>query len=126
MKEKETEQIAKLWFEDMWSKPDLSVADKIVDPAYNPSWIQIEKIGPAQIKHEIKHFRMIFPDLNYEILEMKGEEDKVWVRVKVAGTNTGEFRGEAPTGKKFKYTDVHNFRIVNNKIIEDIMVSSHS
>jgi len=83
MKSEETEKVGRRWFEDMWGMPDLNLADKIVDPSYNPSWIHIDAIGPAQIKHEIKYFRSIFPDLKYEIIDIKGEEDKfgfaIWV-----------------------------------------------
>ncbi len=70
----------------MSSKPDLSVADEIIDSEYHPNWIQINKMGPAQIKHEITHFRRIFPDLKYEIIEINGEEDKVWISYKAKGT----------------------------------------
>jgi len=103
MKKEETERIAKLWFEDMWSKPDLSIADQIIDPDYNPIWIHIDKIGPDQVKHEIIYFRTIFPDLKYEIVEMKGEEDKVWVRYKCHGTHLGKGWGFQPTKKKVEF-----------------------
>ncbi|MHA2008447.1 MAG: ester cyclase [Promethearchaeota archaeon] len=106
MKSEETEQIAKLWFEKMWSAPDLSIADEIIDPKYNPSWIQIDKVGPAQIKHEIKYFRTIFPDLKYKIVEMKGEENKVWVRHKGTGTHIGKGWGFEPTKKKVDFDGV--------------------
>jgi len=66
-----------------------------------------------------------FPDLLMTIDDMVAEGDKVWVRIKVTGTNTGELRGRAPTGKKYIFTDVHNFRMSNGMIIEDIMVSAH-
>ena len=103
MKIQETEKIAKLFFEVMWSKPELTIADDIIDTKYNPSWIQIDKIGPAQIKHEITHFRNIFPDLKYEIIEMRGEEDKVWIRYKGSGTHLGEGWGFKPTEKKVSF-----------------------
>jgi len=66
-----------------------------------------------------------FPDLLMTIEDIIAEGDRIWVRVKVTGTNTGEFRGRAPTGMKSMYTDVHIFRILNGVIIEDIMVSAH-
>jgi len=103
MKIEETEKIAKLFFEDLWSKPDLALADEIIDPEYNPSWIHIDKIGPAQIKHEIIHFRTIFPDLEYEIIEIKGEEEKVWIRYRARGTHLGKGWGIEPTGKKTSF-----------------------
>ena len=103
MKKEETERIAKLWFEDMWSKPDLRIADQIIDPDYNPIWIHIDKIGPDQVKHEIRYFRTIFPDLKYDIVEMKGEEDKVWVHYKCHGTHLGKGWGFQPTKKKVEF-----------------------
>lgn len=106
MKQSDAEEIAKLWFEVMWSKPDLTIADKIVDPNYNPSWIHIDKIGPAQVKHEIKYFRTIFPDLKYEIVELRGEQDKVWIRYKARGTHLGEGWGFKVTNKTIEFEGV--------------------
>ena len=103
MKIEETERIGHLFFEVMWSKPDLTIADEIIDPKYNPSWIHIDKVGPDQIKHEIEHFRSMFPDLIYEIVEMRGEEDKVWVRYKAHGTHLGVGWGFEPTGKEVSF-----------------------
>jgi hypothetical protein len=40
------EQIARLWYEVMWSKPDLNLADELVAPDYAPEWVHIEKKGP--------------------------------------------------------------------------------
>ncbi len=100
MKIEETEKIGKLFFEEMWSKPDLTIADEIIDPKYNPSWIHIDKIGPAQLKHEITYFHNMFPDLKYEIVEMRGEEDKVWVSYKGHGTHLGKGWGFEPTKKE--------------------------
>ena len=103
MKIEETEKIGKLFFEVMWSKPDLSVADEIIDPEYNPIWIQMDKIGPALVKHEIKHFRAMLPDLKYEIVEIKGEEAKVWIHYKGLGTHLGKGWGFEPTEKKITF-----------------------
>ncbi|MFW9900615.1 MAG: ester cyclase [Candidatus Thorarchaeota archaeon] len=103
MKIEETEKIGKLFFEVMWSEPDLSIADEIVDPKYNPNWIPIDKVGPAQIKHEITYFRSIFPDLIYEIVETRGEENKVWIRYKAHGTHLGKAWGFNPTEKKVTF-----------------------
>lgn len=106
MKIEETEKIGKLYFEELWSKPDLNIADEIIDPQYNPSWIHIDKVGPDQIKYEITYFRSIFPDLKYEIIEIKGEEDKVWVRYKGLGTHLGKGWGFEPTKKKVSFEGV--------------------
>ena len=103
MKIEEAENLGRLWFEDMWSNPNLDVADDIVDPDYDPSWVHIDKKGPAQVKHEITYFRSIFPDPKYEIMEINGEGDKVWIRYKATGTHKGESWGFKPTNKKIEF-----------------------
>ena len=100
---KETERIGKLWFIDLWSKANLNIADEIVDPNYAPSWIPIDKKGPAQVKHEINYFRSIFPDLKYNIVEINGEKDKLWIRYSAQGTQKGNAWGFEATNKKVKF-----------------------
>jgi predicted ester cyclase len=119
MKEDQTEHIGRIWFEVMWNKPDLALADKIVDPEYSPSWIQINKVGPNQVKHEIQYFRTIFPDLQYQIVEIKGEEEKVWIRYKGQGTHLGKGWGFKPTNKKVEFEGATILYINSNgKVID--------
>jgi len=71
----------------------------------------------------------VFPDWHESIEDIIAEGDKVWYRVKITGTHTGEYRGYlplfgkkkirlAPTGKKFTIMEVSIKRIVNGKIVE--------
>ncbi len=103
MSKQRNEAIGRRWYEEMWSKPDLNVADEIIDKDYDPDWVHIDAVGPAQIKHEIKYFRSVFPDLKYEIIEINGEEDKVWIRYKGRGTQRGNAWGFEPTGKEVEF-----------------------
>ena len=59
-----------------------------------------------------------FPDYHETIEDITAEGDKVWIRFRVAGTHTGEYRGLAPTGKKITYEAVCIYRIVDGKIVE--------
>jgi len=97
------EAIGRRWYEEMWSKPDLDMADEIVDKDYDPDWVHIDAVGPSQIKHEIKYFRSIFPDLKYEIVDIIGEADRVWIRYKGRGTQKGNAWGFEPTGNAVEF-----------------------
>lgn len=99
MSEKRNLELAKLWFEELWGKPDLEVADEIIDPEYAPDWVSIEAKGPAQVKHEIKYFRSVFPDLRYEIVDSVALPDRVWVRYKGSGTHKGSAWGFEASGR---------------------------
>ncbi len=103
MSKERNEGIGRRWFEEMWSKPDLDMADELVDSDYDPEWVHIDAVGPAQIKHEIRYFRSIFPDLKYEIVEISGQDEKVWIRYKGKGTQSGSAWGFEPTGKEVEF-----------------------
>ncbi len=103
MSKKRNEAIGRRWFEEMWSKPDLDMADKLVASDYDPEWVHIDAVGPAQVKHEIRYFRSIFPDLKYDVVEISGQEDKVWIRYKGKGTQRGNAWGFEPTGKRVEF-----------------------
>jgi predicted ester cyclase len=102
MKER-NERIGRRWFEQMWSEPNLELADELVDENYNPEWVSIDAVGPAQVKHEIKYFRSAFPDLRYEIIEICGEQSKAWIRYKARGTQTGNAWGFQPTNRTVEF-----------------------
>lgn len=116
----ETEKIGKLWFEEMWNKPDFDLAEKIIDPSYKPDWIHMDKIGPALVIHEIKHFRSIFPDLTHKIIETRGEENKVWVWYKAQATHKGNAWGFEPTGKEVEFEAAAILFINSNGKVHDM------
>ena len=103
MTESKKISIARRWFEELWSHGRLEVADEIVDPEYAPEWVQIDATGPGQVKHEVRYFRSVFPDLVYEIVDMVGQDEKVWVRYRGSGTNRGAAWGFEPTGREVSF-----------------------
>ena len=114
----ENERVAHLWYEVMWSKPDPDIADQIIDPNYAPTWIQIDKKGPAQVKHEMKYFRSVFPDLKYEIVETAALADRVWIRYQARGTQLGPAWGFPATGKTIEYDGATILYIRDGKVID--------
>jgi hypothetical protein len=103
--------LAYRWFIDLWSQGNLDVADEIIAPDYAPVWIQIPKKGPEQVKHEVRYFRSVFPDLQYEIIDSAAFPDKVWIRYKGVGTQKGAAWGFAPTNKPAEFEGVTIFTI---------------
>jgi hypothetical protein len=93
-------EIGRLWFEEMWNKPNFDVAREIIHPDYNPEWVQIPKKGPEQIIHEINYFRKAFHNLKYEILDTIANKTKVWIRYKATCVHGGNAWGFEPTNKE--------------------------
>ncbi len=59
-----------------------------------------------------------FPDMHLTIEDITAEGDKVWIRLKVTASHTGEFRGLAPTGKRVTLKSFMIWRIFDGKIVE--------
>ena len=114
----ENKRIAHLWYEVMWSEPNPDIADQIVNPDYAPEWIHIEAKGPEQIKHEIKYFRSVFPDLKYTLTEIASLSDRVWIRYKATGTQLGSAWGFPPTGKTIEFDGATILYIKDGKVID--------
>ncbi len=59
----------------------------------------------------ITPFRAAFPDFRMEIVQLVAEGDTVVARFRCSGTHLGEWRGHAPTGRRFECIDeVYFFR----------------
>jgi predicted ester cyclase len=59
-----------------------------------------------------------FPDIHRTMEDIIANKNSVWIKVKITGTHNGEYRGIAPTGKKYVMDAVPHYRIVNSKIVE--------
>jgi hypothetical protein len=114
-----TESPAQRWFTDLWSTGNLEVADEIIDPEYAPDWIQIPKTGPDQVKHEVRYFRSVFPDLKYDIVDQAETDAKIWIRYKATGTHLGDAWGFTATGRQATFEGVSIFTVGSSgKIID--------
>jgi predicted ester cyclase len=62
-------------------------------------------------------FRAAFPDFRMEIVDLIAEDDKVVAHFKCSGTHRGEWRGRAPTGKRFEGVDeIYIFRVEGGRL----------
>jgi hypothetical protein len=99
-------RIGKLWYEKMWNEPSFELAQELVHPEYDPTWIFIPKSGPAQVIHEIKYFRSVFPDLFYQVIDIVATDSEVWIRYKGKGTQKGNAWGFEPTNKSVEFEGI--------------------
>jgi predicted ester cyclase len=68
-------------------------------------------------------FRESFPDFTMEIVDLIAEGDKVVAHFHCSGTHQGEWRGHAPTGRRFERVDeVYIFRVRDGKLAGAIAV----
>jgi len=63
------------------------------------------------------------PDMQLNIMDIFGTENRVALRYTLSGTHKGEFRGIPPTGKKIEINAIHLYRFEGDKIAEQWALS---
>jgi predicted ester cyclase len=119
MRFKQNEAIARKWFEMMWSTGDETVADEIIHPDFDPEWVHIQLKGPEQIKHEMRYFRGVFPDLMYTGVDLIADEDRVWVRYQGTGTHHKPAWGFEGSGQQATFQGVEILYITEEGLVID-------
>ena len=76
--------------------------------------------GRANIKAYLQGYMIACPDLKLTVEDIFGEGDRVFTRVRVEGTNTGDLRGLPPTGRRIDVRWLMNAaRIERGQIVEE-------
>jgi steroid delta-isomerase-like uncharacterized protein len=115
MSSEENKEIGRKMMEAV-NKQDMRLLDNLVAAEYlNP---QLKMQSREDLKQILRRQYKGFPDVHRTLEDIIADEDTVWIRVKITGTHTGEYRGIAPTGKKFVMDAVPHYRIVDGKIVE--------
>jgi len=93
----------------MLTKNFIANVPGVPDPLHGP---EIWRLG-AQAMWES------FPDLQINVEDMFGAEDKVAVRVHFRGTHRGTFQGIAATNRQISFRSVEIYRIEGDRIAEE-------
>lgn len=63
-------------------------------------------------------FYEAFPDLKHNIEAVVAEGDRVALRIRFTGTNTGRFGGKPPSGKPIEFNGLVLMRVASGKVAE--------
>jgi steroid delta-isomerase-like uncharacterized protein len=113
--------VSRRFFEEVFSKGNLAVADEIIvkdqvnSGPGNPPGLLPGREGTKQL---VTMYRNAFPDVRFTIDEQIAEGDKVVTRWTAHGTHQGELAGIPATGKSSTVTGIVVDRLVNGKIAE--------
>ena len=108
------------FYEEVWGKGNLEVAEAVFAADYLRHDLRPGNPlpGPEGQKKIAADFRAAFPDLQMTIDLMVAEGDMVVARWTTEGTHTGPWGAVPPTGKRAKFSGVNIFRIENGKVAE--------
>ncbi len=107
------EDIVRKYFDEVLNNGDYSILDELVATDYiNHSPNTPNPLpGPKGLKPIIIGLRTAFPDLHFEILNMCASETQVAIHCVMHGTQTGDYFGTPPTGKKVAVNQMQFERI---------------
>jgi predicted ester cyclase len=100
---------------------------RLVEIVNERDFDSIDEVATGQIASEAKRwvgpFRDSFPDFHMEVVDVIAEGDKVMGYFKCSGTHEGEWRGHAPSGRRFEAVDeIYVFRVEDGKLAAPIAV----
>ena len=117
MSAEENKSLIHRFFDEVFSKGDLAVANQILTTDF-------VFYGPAAGVHSPENFIQFTGmlrkalDVHFAIETVIADGDKVSSLSTMSGTHQGEFRGIPPSGKQIAMPRIDNFQIIEGKIRE--------
>lgn len=131
MSAEQSKAIVLRFYNELWNKRELAVADEIFAPNCITHQLQsgadTVAVGrnPEAVRQHVAEWLAGFPDLHFTIEQMLVENDRVMSHSVMHGTHTGVWLGIVPTGRlvSVRLSVIH--RIAEGKIVEDwVMVEA--
>jgi steroid delta-isomerase-like uncharacterized protein len=110
--------IVRRYFEEILNRGAFAVANALLAPTVvfrNPP---VLTHGPKEFTDAIRSVRAAFHDLHFAIEDEITEADKVAIRWRVSGTQTGSFLGHPPSGRRIDVTGMNIFQLADGHIQE--------
>ena len=127
----DNKRLVSMFFAELWNDRKLELADIIFDEncqthqlRSGPPAIGVPR-GPAAIKTHVAEWLSAFPNLRFSIEQIFAAGDRVFCQLAMDGTQTGQWLGITPTGKRVTIRMITIHRIQSGRIVEDwVLVDS--
>lgn len=116
------EALVRRWFEDLFNRGELHVADEILAPdvgyAGPPSLSPADVTGPEDIKEYVDVYGTAFPDLWYTVERVAGSGEELRVEWSATGTHERDLFGLEATGEAFTVEGINLFVVEDGRITD--------
>jgi steroid delta-isomerase-like uncharacterized protein len=109
---------ARTYFEQLLNHGNMAAADTIFAPDIQFHYPLADLDGADAVKAYVVAVRRAFPDIVFTVNTLFSEGDHVAARWLLVGSQSGEFRGQAPTGRRVNVPGNTIFRFEDGKIKE--------
>ncbi len=108
----ENEAVVRRFYDELWNRWRLDVADEIVSVALEfRGSLGRQTHGRDAFKGYVETVQLAFPDWHNQIEEMVAAGDRVVARMTWTGTHRGKLDDIAPTGLRVEYCGAAFFRL---------------
>lgn len=107
-------EVVRKIYEQAMNKRNLGLLKEIISEDY--TGVQGIK-GPAGFEATVTSLIQSFPDIQWKVLELIAEGDKVMVKWEIQGTHTNAFQHIAATGKKVSGTGMGVYELRDGKVV---------
>ena len=120
MSEGANKALVRRFYEELWAKGELDVADELFADDYVRHDLRAgdPTPGPEGQKEIAAAFRAAFPDLMWQIDFLLADGDFVVGRWTATGTHLGPWAGVEPTGRPMRFSAINVFRFEGGKVVE--------
>jgi steroid delta-isomerase-like uncharacterized protein len=112
--------VVRRFINELINEHDLERVDELCAPdhgLYHPA-LPEPVHGSDKLRIALTGFFDSIPDLHFTIRDLVEEGNRVAMRFAIAGTNTGPFGGEPPTGKRIASSGIVIYRVAGGRIAE--------
>ena len=106
------------FIEAVFQDGDLSLVDGLVGRDFVPHTWPSTGDGRGDLKRAMERVANALTDVVFTIDDTIAEDDRVAVRLTASATQTGEFMGLPPSGKRYTIGEIHIFRVRDGMIAE--------
>jgi steroid delta-isomerase-like uncharacterized protein len=120
MSEAANKALVRRFYEEVWAKGNLDVADELFAADYVRHDLRAgdPTPGPEGQKQIAAAFRAAFPDLTWEIDFLLADGDFVAGRWTSTGTHLKQWAGVEATGRTMRFSGINVFRFEDGKVVE--------
>ncbi len=110
--------VVRQFVEEVFEKGELGAVDELVAKDFVAHTWPSTGDGRGDLKRAMERVSKGLTDAEFTIEDLIAEGDRVVARLTAGATQTGEFMGMSPTGKRYSIAEIHIFRIRDGLIVE--------
>jgi steroid delta-isomerase-like uncharacterized protein len=120
MSEESNASLVRRFYDEVWAKGNLDVADDVFADEYERHDLRAgdPSPGPEGQKEIAAAFRAAFPDLTWDVDFVLADDDFVAGRWTATGTHLGAWADVEPTGRTMRFSGINVFRFSDGKVVE--------